>query len=184
MNDNPALSDFLAGAWDLLIRGVHDKRAPARHPTIATVAGDGRPEMRTVVLRGADRAAATVECHSDTRTAKVCALRDNPHAALHVWSARHHLQLRLALRVEILTGDTVADRWEKVPPAARVAYGTDPAPGSPIDKSLAYEKPADPARFAVLLGHVTEMDVLHLGDDHRRALFAAQTQWRGTWLAP
>lgn len=174
----------MTDAWDLLIRGVHDKRAPARHPTIATVAEDGRPEMRTVVLRGADRTAATVEVHSDTRTAKVRELVAHPHAALHVWSARHHLQLRLALRVEILTGEAIADRWEKVPPGARVAYGTEPAPGSPIDTSLDYAKPADPARFAALVGHVTEIDVLHLGQDHRRALFAAQTDWRGTWLAP
>jgi guanyl-specific ribonuclease Sa len=37
--------------------------------------------MRTVILRGADRAAATVEVHSDTRTAKVRALKAHrlPH---------------------------------------------------------------------------------------------------------
>ncbi len=184
MNDTPTLDDFLAHAWALLIRGVHDRHIAARHPTIATVARDGRPEMRTVVLRGADRAAATVEVHSDTQSAKVRALTANSHAALHVWSARHHMQLRLALRVEILTGDTVADRWQKVPPAARISYGTDPAPGTPIDNNLSYNKPADPTRFAVLLCHMTEIDVLHLGQDHRRALFTAQTGWRGTWLAP
>jgi pyridoxamine 5'-phosphate oxidase len=40
-----------AHVWDRLVRGVHDRRAAARHPTLATVAPDGLPEARTVVSR-------------------------------------------------------------------------------------------------------------------------------------
>ena len=38
-------------AWHRLIRGVHDRHAPARHPTLATVSPDGMPQARTAVLR-------------------------------------------------------------------------------------------------------------------------------------
>lgn len=184
MTDAPTLDDFLTQGWDLLIRGVHDRHAPARHPTFATVDAQGRPQMRTVVLRAAARDAATCEVHTDTATAKVQELRTKPVAGLHVWSQRAHLQLRLTARVEIVTGDATKDRWAQVPPASRVAYGTEPAPGTPIAGALDYSKPADPARFAVLLCHLTEIEVLHLGPEHRRALFTAQDGWAGRWLSP
>jgi pyridoxamine 5'-phosphate oxidase len=43
-----------------LIRGVRDRHAPTRHPTLATVTPDGRPQARTVVLRAADQPAGTL----------------------------------------------------------------------------------------------------------------------------
>ncbi|MGY6410125.1 MAG: hypothetical protein ACXIUV_03735 [Alkalilacustris sp.] len=73
-----------AEAWARLVRGVHDRRAAARHPTLATVAADGAPQLRTVVLRAADRAQARLHVHTDLRSAKVGDLRAEPRAAVHV----------------------------------------------------------------------------------------------------
>ena len=56
------LPDLLDLAWTRIMRGVHDKHSPARQPVIATVSPDGRPELRTVVLRAADRTAAALGC--------------------------------------------------------------------------------------------------------------------------
>jgi pyridoxamine 5'-phosphate oxidase len=104
---HPWASD-LAGlhseVWLRLTRGVHDRHAPARHPTLATVSPDGRPQARTVVLRAADKAAGTLDIHTDLRSAKVADLRATPFAALHVWDAAAHLQLRLEAQFTLLTG--------------------------------------------------------------------------------
>ena len=37
------LAQLQAQIWTRLVRGVHDLHAPARHPTLATVAQDGNP---------------------------------------------------------------------------------------------------------------------------------------------
>ena len=170
--------------WQRLLRGVGDRHAPARHPTFATVSPDGWPEARTVVLRAADKAGAMVEVHTDLHSAKVAALRANDRAALHIWEASAHLQIRLAVTVTILSGDAVADIWAKVPDPSRQSYGTSPPPGQPIDAALAYQKPGDAASFAVLRCAVQAMDVVHLGPQHRRAAFTRADGWAGQWLAP
>lgn len=171
-------------AWTALSRGVADRRAPARHPTLATISPDGWPETRMVVLRAADRAAGRVEIHSDLLAAKVAALRANRRAALHVWDASARLQIRLSAEVRILDGDAVAAIWQDLPDVTRHSYGTTPPPGQPIAEALDYRKPADPARLAVLDCRLIAMDLLHLGSQHRRARYDAASGWTGQWLAP
>jgi pyridoxine/pyridoxamine 5'-phosphate oxidase len=178
------LDGLLAQVWARLVRGVNDRHAPARHPTFATVSSEGWPEARTVVLRGVDPVAGMLEVHTDLHSAKVAALRGNPRAAFHVWEAAAHLQIRLMTEVTILAGDDVAAIWAKVPDPSRQSYGTSPAPGTPIADALAYAKPADPARFAVLRCAVQRMDIVHLGPQHRRARFDRADGWAGQWLAP
>ena len=65
------LSEIYAQVWMRLLRGVRDRRAPTRHPTLATVTPDGRPKARTVVLRAADKQAGILELHTDLHSAKV-----------------------------------------------------------------------------------------------------------------
>ena len=151
---------------------------------MATVSPSGRPEARTVVLRGADPAEATVEVHTDSETAKVKALRDIPYAAFNIWIPDAQLQIRLSAKVEILKGAIIEQQWAAVPAASRVSYGTTPAPGVPIDAVYAYEKQANRDRFTVLKCIVQEIDLVHLGPRHRRAAYTREDNWKGTWLAP
>lgn len=184
MSDPNDLGVFLGEAWQHLIHGVSDSRSSARYPTFATVGPDGVPQSRTVALRGACQAEATVEVHTDIETGKIAALRHAAVAALHIWLPRADLQIRLTAWVEILTGPQVDGAWESVPAASRVSYGTMPVPGTPIDEVYAYQKPADRNRFAVLKCHLNQIDLVHLDKRHRRALFVLKDGWRGTWLAP
>lgn len=184
MSDAGDLAAFLAEAWRHLGRGVADRRHPARYPTFATVSPEGLPEARTVALRRASPSEAVLEVHTDVVTPKVAALRRSPWAALHVWVPKADLQIRLTTRVTVLTGTEVEDAWAQVPPAARVSYGTRPDPGTAIDTVYAYDKPADRARFAVLRCAVAEIDLVHLGAQHRRARYVAEDTWTGTWVAP
>ncbi len=178
------LSQLYAEVWARLTRGVHDRHAPARHPTLATVTPEGRPQARTVVLRAADKAAGTLDIHTDLRSAKVGDLRVTPFAALHVWDASAHLQLRLEAHVTLLTGPDVAAIWAGVPEVSRLSYGSTPAPGQPIAQALDYTKAADPESFVILRLAIATVDALHLGPHHRRARFDRDDGWAGTWLAP
>lgn len=178
------LSSLHAQVWTRLMRGVQDRRAPARHPTLATVTPDGRPDARTVVLRAVDQGAASLDIHTDTHSAKVAHLRASPFAALHVWDSGAHLQIRLDCAATILTGPEAAELWARVPEASRLAYGSDPAPGQPVAHALAYRQHPDPARFAVLRLQARTLDVLHLGPQHCRARYDRADGWAGQWVAP
>jgi pyridoxamine 5'-phosphate oxidase len=170
--------------WTRLVRGVRDRRAPTRHPTLATVTPDGRPQARTVVLRAADKTMGTLVIHTDLHATKVADLHATPFAALHVWDAAARLQIRLEATAIILTGPDVAALWAAVPDVSRQSYGSHPAPGQPLAQALDYTKQPDPASFAVLRLTVQTIDALHLGADHRRARFDRDAGWVGTWLAP
>lgn len=178
------LSQLYAEVWLRLTRGVHDRHAPARHPTLATVSPEGRPHARTVVLRAADKVAGTLDIHTDLQSGKVRDLHATPFAAVHVWDASAHLQLRLEARVTLLTGQDVAAIWVGIRAASRLSYGSSPAPGRPITAALDYAKTSDPASLAVLRFQISTVDALHLGPSHRRARFDRTDGWAGTWLAP
>jgi len=179
------LDATLEAAWRQLDRGVADAAAAARHPTLATVGRDGAPEVRTVVLRAADRGAACLEFHSDAAAHKIAQLHAEPRVGLHIWDPHARLQLRLRGTASILTGAAVVARWRALPASARTNYGGAPRPGTPIDDPGAHAARIDPARFAVVRCTLGEIETLHLGADrHRRARFRADADWRGSWLAP
>lgn len=179
------LAATLDQVWGRLRRGVVDARAPARHPTLATVGRDGGAEARTVVLREADRMAGRLEVHTDGAAAKVAEIQAMPRVSLHVWEVRMRLQIRLRGGVDVLSGAAVGDTWHKVPERSRRAFGGSPLPGTPIAALEDYRPGADAVRFAVLRCTIGEIETLHLGRDrHHRALFRRAEAWRGTWLAP
>jgi pyridoxamine 5'-phosphate oxidase len=178
------LSLLYGEVWTRLTRGVHDRHAPARHPTLATVTSEGRPQARTVVLRAADKRAGTLDVYTDLGSAKVKDMRAAPFAALHVWDRSAHLQLRLEADVTILIGRDVATIWKGVPPTSRLSYGVTPAPGQPISRALDYTKVSDAESFAVLRLEISAVDALHLRPNHRRARFDRESDWIGTWLVP
>lgn len=184
MSQSSDLKAIYDEAWGMLERGVADRRSPARHPTLATVSPDGQPQARTVVLRAASRAAQTVEFYSDTRAAKLAALGKTPLAVVHVWHPRHKLQIRLLTEVNVASGEAVRDKWERVPDMSRAAYGSVPSPGSVIETATLYQHAPVLDQFAVLTCTVGEIDLLHLGDHHRRAVFKRSDGWVGQWVAP
>jgi pyridoxamine 5'-phosphate oxidase len=171
--------------WRELARGVADRHAAARHPAVATVGRDGGGEVRTVVLRAADRAAGRVAFHTDLAATKVAEIRAAPRLALMVWDAHLRLQIRLRATAEVHTGAAVADVWAELSEAERANYGGAPTPGTPLAAPEDHEAGADPRRFAVVRCALDEIETLHLGPDrHRRARFTAAAGWRGTWQAP
>jgi pyridoxamine 5'-phosphate oxidase len=170
--------------WSLLVRGVRDRRAAARHPTLTSVTPDDKPKARTVVLRAADKASAMLEIHTDLRAGKVNELKANPCASFHIWDSSAHLQLRLEARAHILEGPQIEEVWARVPERSRAAYRTMPAPGTPIKDAFSYDEITDLKEFGVIRFEVDRIDALHLGSRHRRAQFCRSDDWAGQWLVP
>lgn len=171
-------------AWKRLGRGVADRRAPARHPTLATVDRDGMPQARTVVLRAADRDRASLSVYTDRYADKVDEVSAHPYAAVHVWDNTAHLQLRLVGEVAIHTGAAIESTWSKLSEHARKCYGFSPASGQSVSEALAYDVQPDSGSFAILELMIRRMDVLHLGHRHRRAQFSRADDWNGQWVVP
>ena len=178
------LDSLRAELWRRLKRGVHDRRASARYPTLATVSAQGLPQQRTVVLRAADEGAAALRVYTDLHSGKVADLRACPFAALHIWDNAAHLQVRLQAQVSILTGPEIAHIWAQLPEGAKLSYGSSPPPGAALDDALAYEKCPSEAAFAVLHLELHDMEILHLGPQHRRARYRRAGGWQGQWCAP
>ena len=178
------LAQFLDHGWSCINRGVADTKSPGRYPTLATVSKDLLPETRTVVLRKANRSTSILEIHTDTRTEKVNALRQNPNGSLHMWLPKRRLQIRISVIVKIQTGPTVEKLWEQVPQKSRVSYGTMPPSGSIINEPSAYAQTPSMDRFAVLECNLKKIELLYLGKNHTRAVYNAVSDWTGTWLAP
>ncbi len=175
MNEQ-SLTGMLDTVWQHLTRGTADRHHPARHPTLATLGPDG-PDLRTLVLRAADRQSSTLEFHTDSASPKAAHIAENPAIALHVWIPKARLQIRARGTAHLTPGDETL--FNQLPPQAQSNY-TGPIPGTP----LPYNNPSTAPRFARLLCTLAEIDALTLSDPHRRALFKATDSWQGIWIAP
>ena len=179
MSEWDALGPLEAHLWRRLARAAREASDPWRLVALAT-AGPGGPAARTVALRAADRAAGTVEIHTDARTPKVAALHADPRAEVLLWDDGTQEQLRLSVTIAVIEADP--ERWADVPEPARTNYGTTPAPGTPVAAPDGYRRDADRSRFAALVGRVVAIDAVCLAaDPHRRAAWRDGT-WR--WVAP
>lgn len=179
-----ALSALHDSLWQIIGRGPAEATAAARHLTLATTGRDGAPQLRMVILRAADRAAATLDIHTDLRSGKIAALRADPRAEALFWDPQARIQIRASGRAAIISGAEAASLWARVPAAARPVYGAAPPPGTPIPGPLAYEPADGAAVFGVIRLTLGRIEALHLGERHRRACFDRQDGWRGQWLSP
>jgi hypothetical protein len=186
-----------AEAWARMARGAADRRSAFHVGQLATVDAEGAPQVRSVVLRGADRARRTLRLHTDRRSPKARELAAEPRTAFLLYDARARLQLRLTGRARLSTDGPGPDAaWAASRPGARVCYRQPVAPGAPIaapgavDPGPEARAPADPeagrATFATVEIEIARLDWLYLAaSGHRRALFTWEGEgWRGGWLAP
>ena len=178
------LDDFLDFGWAQISRGKVDKKSPARYPTFITSSADSFPNARTLVIRRFDRKNSQIEFHTDTASSKMSALKENPHAVIHIWLPKVQLQIQMDVNVEVKVGDITIPNWRNVPTNSRVAYGTIPSPGAIIESPLAYDYAPSQKRFAVLICHIQSIQLLLLGAKHIRANYKKTTNWQGEWLSP
>ncbi|WP_349371359.1 pyridoxamine 5'-phosphate oxidase family protein [Salinarimonas sp.] len=201
--DKPAFADdldeTLAHSWRQLARGVKDRRSPFHTPSVATIGLDGRPRLRTVVLRGVEPATARLRFHTDARADKVAELAADPRIALHAYDPQGKFQIRIEGRAIVHRDDALAEQaWRASRMTSRACYATEPAPGSAIGEGGAFRLPADEGEILAGRAHFCAVEVvaqtletLYLAHDgHRRARFGLQEngtsagRHEACWLVP
>ncbi len=182
---------FIETALSTLEHSVGERSGELRNIQLATVSPDGRPAVRTAVLRTFDRATATAEIHTDARADKA---RDIAHASqvsFVAWSGDDHLQLRFDGAARLHRDDDVArDRWDKLPPKGRDTFGLRAEPGTPIadpEDQSHFPDEEQYRQFSVILVSLASVDVLRLDPESgqfRAAGRLAPAIVEARWIGP
>ena len=158
--------------------------------TLATAGPDGRPSVRTVLLKGADERGFTFFSNYESRKGRELAA--NPHGALLFH--RPGIQVRVEGPVERVSADESDAYWETRPPASRRSAAAS-RQSQPIESREALEaavaaQPAEPPRPASWGGYrlVPESyEFWRHRDDrlHERHLFRRRgDEWEVVLLQP
>lgn len=188
------LEETLDDAWALLVDGAGDRRAAFHVAQVATVALDGRPSMRTVVLRDADPAARRLRFHTDTRSDKIAEMRANPAVGLLFYDADRKIQLRIDGCAKVHRGDAMAETaWAASRTFSRACYLASVAPGTCVARppdAAHYDENEDDAafeNFCAVTIDVKRFEWLHLAaNGHQRARFSWNPDGSVSmsWIAP
>lgn len=196
---NPVNMDQIVDAvWARLYAGANagKERSPFTMLQAATIALDGAPAVRTVVLRHASREQRSVMFHTDVRSTKVAELRRDPRISLVACDLDGGVQIRLhgVARIVEAPAETRA-AWNASRPRTLIVYRTPVAPATPVaspadahatthaedlDSSAGFDN------FCLIEVTVSRIDYLDLNPaGHMRASFVCEEgKWRGTWIAP
>lgn len=198
-NDMAATLKF---AWQMVGRGVQDRRSAFHTPVLATQGADG-PQARVLVLRALDAAQRSLTFHTDTRSAKLPELAGDSRVAVTFYDAARKVQLRLNGVASVQVNNALShQRWAASRPSSLRCYlGAQPGAASPAPTSglpaqvegrepELHELAVAEVNFAVLQIAVQRMEWLHLHSrGQRRALFTwvdgnAQSSCTMQWLNP
>jgi pyridoxamine 5'-phosphate oxidase len=117
---NDPLELFLEWLRDAEQTGAEEPTAM----TLATVGDDGAPSARTVLLRGADERGLRFFTNYDSRKARE--LEDDPRAALVLWWAPLHRQVRVTGTVESLPAAESDEYFAGRPRGSQLAAWASP----------------------------------------------------------
>lgn len=180
----PTLADRLDEVWAILADDLAQP-APRQPISVATNGLDGRPQLRSVVLREVRRDQGEIAFYTDARSTKVAELRRDARASVLLWRPDREVQLRLDGEAQIETGAEIVELWRSLSRAAWLNYSHEPAPGQGLAEPGGYrQRPRSDnlARIVVCLGRIDYISLARTG--HRRAQFRAGNDWRGQWLSP
>jgi hypothetical protein len=187
------LDATLEEAWCILSEGARKAASPYHIINVATIGADGTPRIRSVVLRGFDKASRTLRFHTDTRSRKATEIDAAEALSVHVYAKDDKIQLRMSCRATIHHGDEVSrDAWRATKTMSRQCYSQVEAPGTVIASpdGVAFDDSENLenayVNFAAVLARIETLEWLYLSAaGHRRARF----DWRHSapsrvWLAP
>lgn len=173
MSHNIDLSAIEADTWSALARACTGPRTPYSWFTLASVAGDGSPRQRTVVLRKVDKQAKTLTFFTDRRTPKVAELVERPMAACLFFDPETMIQLRFSGMVKLLTDGAIWQTyWESLSERGKTDYAVLSIPGTSRPDELVYDAELAKQNFAIVQIVCRSLDWLHLSrSGHQRAVF-------------
>ena len=192
---NFSLDELLNFAWSMLEEACKDRSKAMHLVQVATSGLDGRPKVRTVVLRQADRLARIIRFHTDARSAKVDEIARNPFAEILAYDPGSKIQVRMSGSASVHSApeDEAAAAWNASRSVSRNCYRMEPGPGEPITSGGDYTLPpasGEPdiglTRFRTVIVEVNAIEVVTLAHNaNRRARFEFTTSGvNASWLAP
>ena len=160
-----------------------NKKHPYRYFYLATVAKDGLPEVRTVVLRKFESKEFLFTIYTDARTPKISSLKSQPYAELLFYDARKLTQIRVLAKCVEQSPDELA--FSQQHQNAQKDYTTTIAPGVPL-KSMDAVAYGEENHFVKLVFKAKKIDFLRLKrPNHQRAIFQLhQDKWEGRFVSP
>ena len=185
--------------WTLLARGVVDRSEDFRLPTVIVNKGEFS-DGRIVVLRGAFKDKRVLRFHTDLRSSKISALKNNNNIYFLFYNKKRKIQVRAKGVATIhYQNEVTKEAWGKTQVISRKCYLASQAPGSVSDtphpgypKELEGKNPniEDTEigfdNFCVIESKINEMEWLYLASQgHRRAKILIKDQKIITdWLTP
>ncbi len=197
---NHSLETLLNFIHQAIEIGIRDRTHPTHIATIATIALDNTPRLRSVVIRTINISQNTVTFHADARSPKVQQMQKQPKVELHWYHPYEKYQIRGRGYAMIHINNDIAQKhWESTQLISRRCYLTIHAPGTPIIEPLAnlppsliYKTPiqamseSGEATFSVAEITIEEWDCLFLNKaGHERAkLIKTKDGWTAHWCSP
>ena len=185
--------------WALLSRGVVDRSEEFRLPVIIVNKGDFA-DGRIVVLRGAFKDRRVLRFHTDLRSSKIEALKNNQNIYFLFYNKKRKIQVRAKGLATIHHKNSITEEaWKKTQVVSRKCYlatnspgsiSAEPHPGYP--KELEGKNPniedteVGFENFCVIESKIDEMEWLYLASQgHRRAkLILKDEDVKTEWLIP
>lgn len=153
---------FISALYNTYLENKKSKKHWFKRGVLATVTYNGKPQIRTVVLRGLNQKMG-IEVHTDARSAKVLDIQKNNQVSLLCYDGNSEVQLQFIGTAQVVQDKTVLQRaWEKVPLASRAQYTTKLAPGTPIATNSKIEQQEHP-NFCILQIETHTIDYLKIG---------------------
>lgn len=188
--------DLYDTAWAMLKEATINRRLPCHLVNIATIGLDGRPKVRTVVLRDANEATRTLRFHTDGRSTKIPELAANALIEAHFYDQPAKIQIRMAgiATVRATNEALAAEAWGAAKAMSKVCYRLDQGPGTTIQQSDAYDyidfndTDDDPGKqnFRTVTLTVETLDIVVLkANANKRAQFSFDgDSVIGRWVVP
>lgn len=192
------LAGSLQHAWQRISRATQDRKCAFHAPVVSTLSADG-PQARVLILRAFDAQTPSMTFHTDTRSAKVPALAQDPRVAITFYDAARKLQLRASGVATLHSNNPLAgERWQGSSASSLRCYLGDtpgeasnqPTTGLPQHLQGTVPSRADltagQQNFTVLQVRLHSLDWLYL---HSRGQRRALYRWHGDglrmgWLNP
>lgn len=189
---DPQCQQALDKAWEELQAGSISGN-PFNFLQLATVSARGQPEVRTIVLRQADRAEAALYFVTDVRSPKVEDIDGEHKVALVGYNPASRVQIRVTG-----TAATVSDRdrlsyhWDRLSEKTRDSFSAPAAPGARLlsDGGTAPDLEQDEMsafkRFCLVRVELATLERLDISQiEHVRFCFVRSDRgWLGARRAP
>ena len=185
--------------WNLLNLGLQNRDAPFHIP-VFICSNKNKSEGRIIVLRGIDKKEKKIWFHSDIRSSKINALKNNPKSVLLFYDKSEKIQLRVCGYAKINYQNKITEKsWKKTAHMSRQCYLGNKAPGSDtpnptsgltedIDNSkyTLEESEIGYKNFCVIETFIKSIEWLYLAaKGHRRAYFSFKNNsLEKKWLIP